>query len=179
MKRNVKRHAVVQPQDQSIKLIPLTQGQVTVVDAIEYESLSLWAWFAWRNNANSCYYAVHDAWDPETKRNVRIYMARHIMNAPPDLQVDHINRNTLDNRRANLRLATQSQNQHNRPKWKKRVDGFKGVYQNADTKMWYACIWVNNKSVYLGQFADEISAAIAYNEAAVVLHGEFACLNQI
>ena len=81
-----------------------------------------------------------------------IMMHRLIMNAPNDMLVDHINHDTLDNRRGNLRLASQMQNQMNQ---KMRIDnksGVKGVSWNKSASKWTVYIRVNTERIYLGCF---------------------------
>jgi hypothetical protein len=94
------------------------------------------------------------------------------------MQMDHINRDACDNRRANLRLATHSENLVNS---KKRRDGktsqFKGVSWFKPIRSWRADITVNRKQINLGYFKDETSAARAYDEAAKAIYGEFANSN--
>lgn len=114
------------------------------------------------------------------KRGIRtnrkaIALARLIMAVPDHLHVDHINRNTLDNRRANLRTATPSQNVWNSTKPTSR-SGFRGVYPNRHGR-WSARIGVNRKVILLGLFDCPVEAALAYDCAASKLHGEFAIIN--
>ena len=95
------------------------------------------------------------------------------------LEVDHIDGDRLNNRRSNLRVATLSQNQFNRPANKNNTSGYKGVCWCGQTRKWQAAICVMGRSHKLGRFPDKIEAARAYNEAALKYHGEFACLNQV
>ncbi len=103
---------------------------------------------------------------------------------PGDLQVDHINRNLLDNRIANLRLATASNNKANTAKPKINNKGlptknsYKGAYQNPNGT-WHASIKSRGRVHNLGDFKTEKEAAIAYNKKAVELHGQFALINKI
>ncbi len=90
--------------------------------------------------------------------------------------IDHINRNGLDNRRANLRFATIAQNAQN-SRMRKNRSGYKGVWFAKDKGRFRAAIWYNNKRIYLGYFNSPISAAKAYDEAARKYHKEFAVLN--
>ena len=99
--------------------------------------------------------------------------------------VDHINGNGLDNRRENLRIATNSQNHGNRPKQRGNYwSVYKGVYRDSKRLHlgWYACIGsgktpngVNRE--YLGRYESEVDAAKAYDKRAKELFGEFAYLN--
>jgi hypothetical protein len=104
-------------------------------------------------------------------------MHRQILGAPPGQQVDHINGDTLDNRRVNLRLATHGQNQHNRGKYRNNKSGYKGVSWDKAAGKWRAQIKFNNKKYNLGRYHDPIEAALAYDAAAIRLHGAFARLN--
>jgi hypothetical protein len=90
--------------------------------------------------------------------------------------VDHINRNTLDNRRENLRLATQSQNQANRGKPSNNTSGYKGVRWHKTAKKWVAQIKFKKLYFYLGSFDKPEEAYAAYCAKAKELYGEFANL---
>jgi hypothetical protein len=105
---------------------------------------------------------------------------RVIMDAPPGLLVDHRNNDTLDNRRANRRLATCSQNRINSRRDKSRTSSrYVGVSLEKGRGKWLAYISYNGKRIHLGRFDDEIEAAKAYDEAAKKYHGEFARLNNV
>lgn len=88
--------------------------------------------------------------------------------------VDHINGNTLDNRRCNLRLATVKENTRNQQISKKNTSGYKGVGWSKRDRRWVARITVDGKAVYLGSFDRPEDAHSAYCEAAKKYHGEFA-----
>ena len=85
----------------------------------------------------------------------------------------------LQNRKANLRAATRTENNRNRRKGKKRTFGskYKGVTWYKKGKLWAVRIMTNRKSKFIGYFKDEIEAAKAYDKAAIKHHGEFAGLN--
>jgi hypothetical protein len=92
--------------------------------------------------------------------------------------IDHRNSNGVDNRCANLREATYSQNGRNRGKARIASSSkYKGVSWNKRSKRWFAYINRNRKKIHLGCFTDEIAAAKAYDQAAKKYHEEFACLN--
>ena len=91
--------------------------------------------------------------------------------------VDHINHNKLDNRRRNLRGCTSSQNQMNRQNTINSSSKYKGVSLRGDTGTWRAEIYKNAERYHLGTYKSEDEAALAYNEKALELHGEFALLN--
>lgn len=92
----------------------------------------------------------------------------------PKLVVDHINGDTLDNRRKNLRVCTSAQNVRNCKKSRRNTSGFKGVSLAKSTGKWLAYISVNMRNKYLGSFATPEEAHAAYCEAAKKYHGEFA-----
>jgi HNH endonuclease/AP2 domain len=106
-------------------------------------------------------------------------MHRMVLGSTAEI-VDHINGNGLDNRRANLRDATKSQNQQNRKRPNKNnKSGYKGVYWHGTASKWVAAITVESKFHGLGLYEKKEEAALAYNVAALRLYGEFAALNQI
>jgi hypothetical protein len=104
-------------------------------------------------------------------------MHRLLMDAPPELQVDHINGDPLDNRRSNLRLATNVQNQHNKGAWQGAASRFKGVSRTRQPDVWRATIESNGHQITIGRFRSEFEAAKAYDAQARELFGEFARTN--
>jgi hypothetical protein len=149
-----------------MKEIPLTQGQVAIVDDEDWPELSRHSWCVMRH-ANGCY-----AFRQEHDRNV--YMHRVVVNAEHGEMVDHANGDPLDNRRCNLRRCTPSQNNANSKKRKHALSNYKGVSWCAPAAKWAARICVNGISVYLGLFASEQEAAMAYDVAAQRHFAEFA-----
>lgn len=118
--------------------------------------------------------------DENGKRLYRtIYLHRFIMDAPEGLVVDHRNRNPLDNTRANLRLATPSQNSANsHPNHRSKYGrGVVRVTHNTP-RPYKASITVRRKQIHLGYYRTAHEAAAAYDEAALRHHGEFAVLNR-
>jgi len=156
--------------DKSIRLIPLTQGKFAIVGAEDYEWLSQYKWCALKTHNNK-FYAVR------RKNNKTIIMHRQIMNAPAGLVVDHIDGNSLNNRKTNLRICTQAQNIHNSQPRRNRSSKYKGVFWDKVNKKWSTNIRKGDKRIYLGGFDDEIEAALAYDRKAAELFGEFAYLN--
>ncbi len=105
-------------------------------------------------------------------------MHREIMGFPEGYLVDHKNNNKLDNRIANLRLATRSQNVMNTLKRRTNTTSkYRGVCWRKDMGKWQSKIYFQNKRILLGYFDSEIEAAKAYDAAAKRYHKEFACLN--
>lgn len=87
--------------------------------------------------------------------------------------VDHINGNTLDNRKCNLRVCTMAENTRNRKMQKNNTSGIKGVSYNKRDKRWTAHIRINNKQIHLGNYIDKYEAFEAYKKASVKYHGEY------
>lgn len=151
-----------------MKEIPLTKGLVALVDDEDYEFLSQYKWYPLKSQN------THYAWSKKHGR-----MHHKIVSLEPGKQIDHRNGNGLDNRRANLRLCTRSQNQWNQLPRQGTSSRFKGVcWINRDNR-WRAQIKLKDKRVYLGNYTSEIDAATAYNDAATRHYGDFACLNPL
>jgi|LGOV01.1.fsa_nt_gb hypothetical protein len=138
----------------------------TVVDDADYGLVSQHCWFL--DNARA------KAWIG----GKNVYLHVLLMGKAEGKVVDHINGNPLDNRRENLRHCTHGQNMMN----SKSVAGFsryKGVYFRKDRNKWRAVIVANGHRSHLGLYETEEDAALAYNEAAKRLHGEYARLNVV
>lgn len=153
--------------------IPLTKGKVAIVDEADYDFLVTSHWRAM--SGYGTYYAL--SW-----RDGREHlMHRLILNAESNLYVDHRDGNGLNNQRANLRAATNSQNLQNSKLRKDNTSGFKGVsaqtLRGKKTGRWSARIKFNGRLTSLGMFSDAVEAAIAYDNKARELFGEFARLN--
>lgn len=155
------------------RTIPLTQGFVCVVDAADYDAVASFRWLALRCRRGV--YAVR--WVRSGKRRVAVRMHRMLLDAPPGMEVDHQDGNTLNNCRDNLRLCSFAQNRANRRKHAKSSSRYKGVSWNKKRQKWMAYIKINNRSTHLGMFVDEAEAAHAYDRAASAQWGEFASLN--
>lgn len=149
-------------------------GFKVLVSPLDLNLVNSHKWRYWHKASNVYFYF--------TKDNSSIYMHRQILiTAGVDLTkqvVDHINGDTLDNRRENLRACTNAENLRNQGARKKNVTGYKGVSpQHRYPDRYRAEITANGEHLYLGLFDTPELAAIAYNEAAIRLHGQFARLN--
>lgn len=156
-----------------MKEIKLTRGFVTLVDDEDFQYLNQFKWYAFKNH-NRNYYAARRKTNPGGTSKT-VFMHREIINPSIGNQVDHKSRNSLDNTRANLRECTPAQNSMN----KKNQNGSKSQYKGVTIfgGKWKAQITCNNKGIYLGLFTSEALAALAYDNKAKELFGEFANLN--
>lgn len=149
-----------------------------MVDDEDFESLSKCKWYAMWNPETRSFYAVRKApTEPDGKRRT-MRMHREIMSAEVSQLVDHWNHDTLDNRRQNLRLCTNSQNKQNGRGHIDSTSGYKGVSWSKRDQRWVANIRVNKKPKYLGLFMNPIEAAKAYDVAATANFGTFALTNR-
>jgi len=153
------------------KLIPLTQGQFVIVDDFNYDLLSLYKWYAVKSGKN--YYARRTI--NLKNKTFYIYMHQILIKAKVGEEIDHINRNSLDNRICNLRSCSHSKNNQNSRKRVNASSTYKGVHK-ADKK-WRVIITFMGKRVHLGRYENEIEAAKVYDVVARELFGEFACTN--
>ena len=151
--------------------IPLTQGKVALIDAADLTLVSKFKWCAMRNRKT--FYAMTNIRRPDGTRML-LPMHRILLNAPPDIECDHIDGDGLNNIRSNLRLATRAENQRNRGKNRNNTTGFKGVSFRKETRKFQAHIRLNGRRVYLGLFPTPEAAHAAYCAAAMKLHGAFA-----
>lgn len=147
-----------------------------MVDAEDVERLGHWKWQC-KETGKHCLYAVRIR-SIGGKRKPE-HMHRLIARARSGEYVDHVNGNTLDNRKANLRICTHQENMRHR-----RVSGsgsskYKGVCYCRKTGKWLAHITVDKKQRRLGLFGSERAAADAYNAAAKDLFADFALLNPV
>lgn len=159
------------------KEIQLANGGIAIVDDEDYGYLSQWEWRLHKGALRRSDYAYRHTYSRGTRTTTWILMHRVILDAPSGMQVDHKDRNGLNNTRENLRLATHTQNQHNAARRHDNRSGFKGVRRTSRGARWDARICVDGKQKYLGCFATAEEAARAYDAAATELRGEFARLN--
>jgi hypothetical protein len=152
--------------------IELTKGKFATVDDADYEHLSQWEWFY-----HSQGYAVRNARKGELGQRSIVYMHRYIVGAAAGMDVDHQDRDKLNNQRYNLREATQAQNQHNRAPRAGRAIPYKGVRFDPVRNRYRARITVNRREMQLGRFMTMEDAARAYDTAARHYFGVFARTN--
>lgn len=159
-----------------MKKIPLTQGQVALVDDDDYTWLSLHRWFARWSPKSQTFYAARNI----PKRGggqTSITMHRQILELKPGQEADHKDGDGLNNTRENIRPCVKAQNQWNRGPQKTNTSGYKGVCFYPLRGKWLARISVFQRRFCLGYHRTKVAAARAYDAAARRLHGEFARLN--
>lgn len=162
-----------------MKKIKLTQGQFALVDDRDYEWLSQWKWYA--RKTYSSFYAARMASVKENIGKKMIHMHREILGISnlPNIIPDHIDNNGLNNQRHNLRIAGFSENMANRRSFKNSTSKYLGVSWYKESKKWRTTIQKNKKFKHIGLFNNETDAALAYNNAALKIHGQFAKLNKL
>lgn len=156
-----------------VREIRLTRNKMAIVDDQDFDRLTRISWYA--QPVGKKFYAMNRG-NPR-KKGSATSMHRLILEAPKGIEVDHINGDSLDNRRENLRLCTSRQNKRNRGMMPSNTSGFKGVYFQNNRKKWRAMIRTGNgKKTALGTFLTAQEAHQAYKEAAMKYHGDFAHL---
>lgn len=145
-----------------MKLIKLTQGQVTMVDDDIYEELNQFKWYAnWIPHAKK-FYVARNIYNSDGKRTKEL-MQRIIMLASRNEVVDHKNGDTLDNQISNLQITTCRENLQNLHIQK--TSNYPGVYWDKNARKWRARIWITGKKIHLGYFKLEQDAFVAYLKA--------------
>lgn len=161
-----------------MKRIKLSRGKTCKVDDSDFAWLNKNKWFANGKYPFVDFYAMRAGlFSDGERKNKKILMSREIMQCPKGFVVDHINGDTLDNRRSNLRICTFGQNVVNNKTRNNQV-GYKGVYVGYKGKF-RAMICSKGKRIWLGEHPTAKCAARVYNEAAKKYHGEYANLNKL
>ena len=126
----------------------------------------------WTIGRSRRHFIAHRVANPRINQRL-VAMHRVLTDAPAGMTVDHINLNSLDNRRTNLRLCTPQQNLLNRPPYRGKAVPLKGVQKVHGSNKFKAVIRFNKQVRHLGQFDTPEEAHEAYVRAAQELHGEF------
>ena len=146
-------------------------GNDVILDDEDYELISSYSWHKSGGYKNNIYYAT-------TCSGIEIKLHRFIMKCSNNdgITIDHINGNTLDNRKCNLRACDHSGNMKNTRKRYNNISGYKGVSWKSRNNKWVAQIQCDKKKQHIGLFNCPTAAWLAYIKAARLLHGEFARL---
>jgi HNH endonuclease/AP2 domain len=153
--------------DGDIARVPLTRGFVAIIDASDLPLVEGWNWCASVGCGGP--YAVRSQGARADQAFVLLH--RVVMGNPLGLQIDHRDGDTLNNRRANLRLSSSADNSRNRRLPANNTSGYKGVCWQAGR--WQSSIGVNRKQIYLGRHDSPEEAHAAYCAASTKYHGEF------
>ena len=138
-----------------MKKIKLTKNKVTLVDDEDFDWINQWKW-----GVSSHGYAMRRRVGEQI-----IYLHRIVNKTPIGFVTDHINRNKLDNRKCNLRIADMRINSINRGEQENNTSGKKGVSWNKQHGRWESYIWLLGKKIHLGLFSN-LGMAIHYRENA-------------
>jgi len=159
---------------QRSNLIDISSAQKSIRESILIDEcdMDLIRDYTWCLNTNGYLYA----WVNGKPQYLHVIIAER-MGLDVSGDIDHEDRNPLNNQRDNLRSATRSQNKANGKIPKNNTSGYKGVSWDKATQKWYAKITVNKKQINLGRFINKEDAARAYDRAAIKYFGEFARLN--
>jgi hypothetical protein len=157
--------------------IPLSKGLITIVDATLYPFLMRWKWCAKQSATGKPFYAIRNP-DRRIGETKVVRMHRVVAGIEDDsIFVDHRFHNTLDNRASQLRTCTVRENSTNMLKHNDNSTGYKGVTFDKRRGKYAAQISSAGVYYFLGYFDSPLKAALAYDAAAIRLHGEFAHLN--
>lgn len=161
-----------------MKKIKLTRDMEAIVDDADYKWLSKYNWHVTPLGPNKDrWVAQRTGRNGERKGNYAMHREIMGLKIGDGVIVDHINRNTLDNRRDNLRIVTPSQSVCNRGPNKGKK--YKGVFWREDFQRYIAEIKINRKKIFIGQFKNELDAVRAYNKKAKEIHGDYAYINPV
>ncbi len=171
-----------------MKLIPLTQGRFAKIDDEDYERVSQFKWCLRKSRDNNAY--AHKSINNGDKRT-SILLHRFILDIKDKrFFVDHIDHDGLNCQRSNIRLCSQTENARNRRTAKNKTSSkYLGVFLHKSknkkgcTLFWRSLIMIDKKITHLGLFPftgeGEVTAAMAYNNAAKKTFKEFANLNYV
>lgn len=166
-----------------MKIIPLNTKNKTAnfklnlfvkVDDEDYEYLNNWYWYA--SKSKKLLYATTNIISDGKRKTLKMH--RLIMKVPSGLCVDHIDHDTLNNQKTNLRICTQRENMWNFSSMaNNKTSKYLGVCYSKNHGKWIASMSIDNKSKHLGIFDTEYDAAIAYDKAVKEYRKEFANTN--
>lgn len=155
------------------KKIPLSRGAFAIVDDADYEKVCDIRWYL-----NPYGYAATGRWNKVTKKTDQLQMTRILLGAPKGCEVDHINHDTLDNRRENLRIVTHAQNIRNMKRKKPGRSGYKGVsIVTGYSDRYRVSLMHDYKTIYIMTGMDAEECAWIYDQVAMQLFGDYSHTN--
>ena len=125
-------------------------------------------WHAYRDSRSGALYVAASRYvggGRKRARNEHFVLARVLMDAPEGSEVDHIDRNPLNNRRDNLRVVSHAVNMRNKSMYRNNTSGYVGVGWNRKSGRWQAYFKKDGRQVYVGMFDDPATAAQARESA--------------
>jgi hypothetical protein len=143
-----------------------------IIDEQDFAMLEPYKWYCYKSSSGALY--AMSTIKGKVQRMHRFLLGMATNN---HLQVDHLNHNTLDNRRCNLRVVSRAQNLQHRRGPQNFSSAYKGVGWHPCRRLWRVRIYDKGKRVEVGHFRDEVEAALAYDRKALEVYGEFAHLN--
>lgn len=155
--------------DEDVAYISLTKGYEAMIDVEDLELVGAYNWYA--HVHKRIVYARRTSYIG--RKATRVYMHRAIMGSQGVMVIDHIDCNGLNNRRCNLRFATQSQNLQNQRTRLVNKSGIKGVSWDRNTSKWRAQISAQGKKISIGYFESKELAQSAYSEASKSMHKDY------
>lgn len=141
-------------------LIPLTRGLSALVDAIDFDRLARFKWYA--HASDKGFYAARRVRDIEGKRGI-VWMHREVLMPDRDLEADHMNGDGLDNRRSNLRAVSRSMNARN-----STLAMGKGACPCPQTGRVFARASLEGQRIFLGRYNFKSEAQAAVEEARIM-----------
>lgn len=158
-----------------MKQIELRNGGIALVSDEDYPNISSHKWWGISVCGGHRYAERHikvgGKW-------TTITMHREIMQTPKGMDTDHINGDSLDNRRTNLRICHRSQNALNRRVDRRNKTGYRNISKRLDGKF-VAQVKLDKKHHWIGAFDTALEAAKAYNDFVGAHFNAFARLNTI
>jgi HNH endonuclease len=176
LRTHLPRRAISQPRNSAIRLIALTQDQIAIVSSAHFEWAMQWKWIA-SKVASGRYYVTRRELGIDGKyHTVSLHRSlyQHFKGAiPPGMEIDHRNRNPLDNRLHNLRPATHRQNTHNRSLHANNRTGVRGVYWDKTHKHYSVMITFNGRQIRAARCKTLAEAKRKRKEAEKMAYKEF------
>lgn len=160
--------------------VPLSRGLYAIVDAEDYEWVMQWRWTAPRRvGKKKSYVVTSHCLDPEQRplQYVTLNLQHLVTQCERGFLLDHANRDTLDNRKHNIRPSTLEGNAQNKDRFSTNKSGYKGVWKCTHSDTYQTCINVNGQKINIGNFYDPREAAFERDVYTFIFHGEFGVLN--